>query len=151
MVTYSSRNSVLLKLVACNPLYIQAMMPLGALVGSPIGGMVADWMSRKRSLMLSGIPNFAGWILIVFAQYSRNPVVFKGLLLVGRFITGIATGWMTSPITVRNLSDMDTVTNYSLLSSGSHNGYNLQQPLLFSSVTYTTYSVICKYSHDSRW
>lgn len=123
-------------------------MPLGALVGSPIGGMVADWMSRKRSLMLFGIPNFAGWILIVFAQYSRNPVVFKGLLLVGRFITGIATGWMTSPITVRNLSDMDTVTNYSLQSGGSHNGYNLQQSLLFSSVTYTTYSVICKYSHD---
>ena len=138
MVTYSSRNSDLLKLVACNPLYIQAMMPLGALVGSPIGGMVADWMSRKRSLMLSGIPNFAGWILIVFAHYSENPAVFKGLLLVGRFITGIATGWMTSPITVRNLSDMGTVANYSFLqSSDSHNGYNLQQSLLFSSVTYT--------------
>ena len=80
----------------------QAMMPLGALVGSPIGGLVADWIGRKGSLLLSGVPNFAGWIIIVLAQYSGNPAVFKGLLLVGRFITGMATGWMTSPITVRS-------------------------------------------------
>ena len=77
-------------------------MPLGAFLGSPIGGLVSDWMGRKMSLMLSGVPNLVGWCLIVLSPHTGNPAVFKGLILVGRFLAGAATGWMTSPITVRS-------------------------------------------------
>lgn len=75
-------------------------MPIGALFGSPIGGLMADKTGRKSVLAASGIPNFLGWLVIVLSYYSRSAWTFKLLILIGRFLTGFASGCLTSAVPV---------------------------------------------------
>ena len=68
------------------------------LVGGMIGGLPAGWVAdrwgRKVSVAISGIVFAAGYAVMAFAKVPNiNPQSFKGLLMVGRLITGVASGW----------------------------------------------------------
>ena len=67
-------------------------MPIGALLSSPVGGALSDWIGRKKILQVSGFPNVIGWIMIAVSPYVTSPLAFKWVILSGRFLTGIASG-----------------------------------------------------------
>ena len=75
-------------------------MPAGAVFGAPLGGVAADRLGRKNALLLSGIPNIIGWIIIALSDYSVSPGAFKGLILTGRAMTGFASGWLGATMPV---------------------------------------------------
>ena len=69
------------------------MAPIGAIVGGPIAGWIADHFGRKAALMLVGIPYLSGYLMIVYAHMLNSATAFKVVLQLGRFLTGIGLGW----------------------------------------------------------
>ena len=74
---------------------MQLLGPLGALFGGLIGGLLTDWSGRKPSLLLGVLPHFFGYLTMVYAHMIQHPVVFKMVLMFGRFLTGVGLGWST--------------------------------------------------------
>ena len=72
----------------------QALVPVGALLSCSVVGVLSDWIGWKKVMVVSGFPNAIGWIMIIASPYMANPHVFKWMILSGRFLTGIATGWL---------------------------------------------------------
>ena len=72
---------------------------IGAVVGAPLGSLVADKMGRKYSLMFSGLPLVVGWFMIIM---SGNFVV----MVIGRFLTGLSTsmGYMLPPLYISEIA-----------------------------------------------
>ena len=69
---------------------------VGGMIGGPPAGWVADRWGRKMSVAMSGIVFAVGYAIIALAKVpalTHNSGSFKGLLMVGRFVTGIASGW----------------------------------------------------------
>ena len=79
--------------------------------GAPVGGIVADRVGRKKSLLASGVPNFVGWIMLAASHYVTNITLFKVLLLGGRLVTGVAAGWLGSTVPVSTSSLTVTPNN----------------------------------------
>ena len=50
--------------------------------------------------MLSGLPSVIGWVLIANAHSVETKEAFVVLLLMGRFLTGLAVGWSIFGISV---------------------------------------------------
>ena len=59
---------------------------------------MADRGGRKWALLASGVPNFIGWLLIALSKHTL--VAFKPVILTGRFLTGFASGWLSTVVTV---------------------------------------------------
>ena len=80
-------------------------MPIGALLASPVAGALSDWIGRKTSMLITGIPNVIGWIMIAVSPYVTNPLVFKLVILSGRFLTGISIGCLAviSPVSLGHI------------------------------------------------
>lgn len=65
-------------------LFVSAIL-VGATLGSLFGGLITDWLGRKRSLFLTAILfAFASWMLGNADSYS--------MLLFGRWLAGVALG-----------------------------------------------------------
>ena len=75
---------------------MQAIAPIGALFGGPIGGSIADRWGRKCSLMFTGVPYMTGYLILSYAHYASTATTFKALLLTGRFLTGLGLGWASA-------------------------------------------------------
>lgn len=69
-------------------------------MGGPLGGLVADRAGRKKAMLISGPPNFIGWLMVALTPYTGNAALFKALLLGGRLATGVAVGWLGSTVPV---------------------------------------------------
>ncbi len=76
------------------------MLPIGAVLGAPLGGLAADRIGRKKALLISGPPNFIGWLMVSLTPYTDSAVAFRVLLLGGRLVTGFAVGWLGFTIPV---------------------------------------------------
>ena len=61
---------------------------------------MADQTGRKASLVATGIPNFLGWMVIILSYYSKSAREFQVLILTGRVLTGIASGWISTAVPV---------------------------------------------------
>lgn len=68
---------------------INAMFPVGALIGAATSGFIADKFGRKKTILLVSIIN------IIAAAISASSFYYAQLL-VGRCITGISCGMATS-------------------------------------------------------
>ena len=79
----------------------QAFGAVGAIFGGPVAWPLSEKFGRQASLMLSGIPSLAGWIIIANAHDCDDPTGFLVLLLIGRLLTGFAVGWAIFGISVR--------------------------------------------------
>ena len=66
---------------------------MGGIFGGPIGGWIADKFGRKAGLVHNAIPYLSGYFLILSVSVVSNDIVFKVLLIMGRFLTGVGFGW----------------------------------------------------------
>jgi predicted MFS family arabinose efflux permease len=66
---------------------------LGTIGGSLIGGVLADGIGRKRTILLVSILFALGWVLIARAKTVRD-------ILIGRLLTGVASGGYSSAVQV---------------------------------------------------
>ena len=73
---------------------------MGALLSAPVSGYIADRCGRKCGMMVSGIPNLIGYLILSYAHYSDRAQTFKILLFAGRFITGLGMGFISSVVSV---------------------------------------------------
>lgn len=73
---------------------------VGAIFGGPIAWPLSEKFGRQAALMLSGLPSVIGWVLIANAHSCDTKVAFVVVLLIGRFLTGLATGWSIFGISV---------------------------------------------------
>ncbi|XP_028163884.1 facilitated trehalose transporter Tret1-like isoform X2 [Ostrinia furnacalis] len=83
--------------------WIASMSSFALIFGNIISGYLMDRLGRKRSQFLCGLCFVLGWGIIAFS----NDVL--GLILTGRFITGLCQGWLgpVSPVFVAELSSPD--------------------------------------------
>ena len=77
------------------------MSAIGAIFGGPIGGWIADRWGRKFSLMFCGVPFLMGYLILSYAHYTSEVLLFNVLLMSGRFLAGIGMGWGSSVCPVR--------------------------------------------------
>ncbi len=63
---------------------------------------MTDRIGRKKTLLITGIPNAAGWILIAISPYvtAAGPSVFKVIILTGRFLIGVACSGIFAAVPV---------------------------------------------------
>ena len=69
---------------------------MGALVGAPISGLMADKCGRKDALVWCGVPYLLGYLTLSYAHYMPTALGFKALAFTGRFLTGVGMGWAGS-------------------------------------------------------
>ena len=69
-------------------------MVIGALLGAPIAGWLADSIGRKSALAINSLPLAIGWLLIILSC-ATDGVLFRPLLFAGRFVTGFGAGFAT--------------------------------------------------------
>lgn len=73
---------------------MQAMAPIGAVVGAAAAGFLSDIFGRKLTLILTGLPHLIGWLCLAGSYDLRNiNSIFVLFLLLGRFFTGLGMGW----------------------------------------------------------
>ncbi|XP_003385376.1 PREDICTED: solute carrier family 2, facilitated glucose transporter member 8-like [Amphimedon queenslandica] len=75
--------------------YIGSIINVGALIGATFTGVASDKFGRTALLMVGSIPCVIGWAVIAGSWYfirddNSTPVLV--MLLVGRFLTGLAAG-----------------------------------------------------------
>ena len=63
------------------------------MIGGPIAGWISDRMGRKPALMLVSVPYLTGYMMITYARFATDPILFKAVLLIGRFFSGVGLGW----------------------------------------------------------
>ena len=80
---------------------MQALAPVGAMVGAPLSGVMADRWGRKDALVWCGVPYLIGYLTLSYAHYMPSAQGFKSLAFTGRFLTGVGMGWAGSVGPVR--------------------------------------------------
>lgn len=74
-------------------LFVQATVPLGAILGGLFAWPVADYLGRQAALIIGGVPSLIGWLLISLAVLFESKIGFFAMIFVGRSFTGFASGW----------------------------------------------------------
>ena len=79
--------------------------PVGAVVGSVLSSPVVAVTGFVTGLMIMSLFSVAGWLLIGVSYFTYHggawsAVSFRTLLLLGRLLTGVSTGWAAGVIPV---------------------------------------------------
>lgn len=82
--------------------WIASFYLLGTIPGCILAAFIVDWLGRKTSLLIAGVPLTVGWFLIIIAW---NPYV----LYVSRFISGIGQGvvYVICPMYIGEIADKE--------------------------------------------
>ena len=82
--------------------WIASFYLLGSIPGNIIAGLVVDWIGRKSSLLVAGVPLLLGWIMILIAWHPY-------VLYVSRVISGIGQGviYVVCPIYIGEIADKE--------------------------------------------
>ena len=103
-------------------------MTLGALVGGPVAGLISDNFGRQTALVLIGLPSALGWLSLTVSGWFTTGAFanFFALLLVGRIVSGFASGWASLVVPVSSSLSL------SLSLSLSHSLSLSPLPIIFS-------------------
>ena len=74
-------------------LFLQSLVPAGAIFGGRNVGWAIDKLGRKGTIILCVVPFELGWLLISYAQNH-------GMMYAGRIITGLACGMVSLAVPV---------------------------------------------------
>lgn len=82
--------------------WIASFYLLGTIPGCILAAFIVDWLGRKMSLLIAGVPLTVGWVLIIIAW---NPYV----LYASRFISGIGQGvvYVVCPMYIGEIADKE--------------------------------------------
>ncbi|KAL1138037.1 hypothetical protein AAG570_009732 [Ranatra chinensis] len=119
--------------------WISALLPVGALLGAPITGKIADTIGRKYTLLSQGILLLLSWILILTGESVY-------LLYVARLLAGISVGVSTSvsPMYISEIAEEDlkgSLCSYTQLMLVSGVLYGYAVGAFFS---YRTMAILCE-------
>ncbi|OWR51015.1 sugar transporter [Danaus plexippus plexippus] len=78
-------NSTTISVTEEQASWVGGLMPLAALAGGVLGGPLVDYIGRRKTILLTAVPFFVGWILIATARIVH-------LVLIGRAICGLCVG-----------------------------------------------------------
>ena len=78
--------------------FLVSLPYISIMIFSISGGSIAEWIGRKRTLIIGQIIMMSGWIILYFANNFQ-------LALLGRALTGIGVG-MTIPVQTLQLSEI---------------------------------------------
>ena len=95
---------------------INAMYPIGGLLGAASSGYIADKYGRKNAIHLVSMINIVASIITASSYYYA-------LLLIGRLIMGIACGMATSITSHQSLSQGNITGTHSRYSPFVHLNY----------------------------
>ncbi|XP_011303671.1 facilitated trehalose transporter Tret1 [Fopius arisanus] len=97
---YLKSNTSSIPLSSDDASWIASFYLLGTIPGSLLAALIVDRYGRKTSLLLSGLPLLAGWVLIIIAW---NPYV----LYASRFISGVGQGvvYVVCPMYIGEIAD----------------------------------------------
>jgi MFS family permease len=79
-------------------LLVASMVSLGMPVGCLLMSPMLDGLGRRRTMMLVNVPGLLGWLLIATAPHNKPWILYQ--VYVGRLLTGLAVGLISSPIVV---------------------------------------------------
>ncbi|KAM0727139.1 Facilitated trehalose transporter Tret1 [Formica fusca] len=96
----SSNSSV--RITSDDASWIASFYLLGTIPGCILAAFVVDWLGRKKSLLIAGVPLFVGFIMIIIAW---NPYI----LYASRFISGIGQGvvYVVCPMYIGEIADKE--------------------------------------------
>lgn len=80
--------------------FVASTITLGAFIGAFFCGVAMDFLGRKKTLILLGVPYFIGWLIIALAHSLP-------LILIGRFLTGFPIG-ITSGVLPTYVAEIST-------------------------------------------
>ncbi|XP_016845750.1 facilitated trehalose transporter Tret1-like isoform X2 [Nasonia vitripennis] len=82
--------------------WIASFYLLGNLPGNVLAAVLVDWLGRKASLLLAGLPLTLGWLLVIFAW---QPYV----LYCSRFLSGLGQGlvYVVCPMYIGEIADKE--------------------------------------------
>ena len=81
--------------------------------GGLIAWPISDMLGRQAALMLSGVPALTGWLMIALAHLAdSNAQIFYGVLLTGRGLTGLSSGWSVFCVSVSTSQRLSEKHNY---------------------------------------
>lgn len=66
-------------------MFIASLGVISNPIGAIIAGFLSEWCGRKRTVQMSSIPYFMGWLIISQSMDNYS-------LGIGRFITGLGVG-----------------------------------------------------------
>lgn len=76
----------------------------GGIFGGLFAWPVSSSLGRQPSLTLGGILFLCGWLLISYSvQITESRAAFMTVLLTGRVLNGVASGWSSFYVPVRTL------------------------------------------------
>jgi SP family facilitated glucose transporter-like MFS transporter 8 len=79
---------------------IGPLTPIGAVVGGLLGSLVIALFGLVFSLIASAATFVLGWTMLGVSWFLPSPSWFRVFILLGRTVTGLATGWVATTIPV---------------------------------------------------
>ena len=84
-------------------LLIGPLAPIGAFFGALLSAVVVAIFGLVFAMMSAAVVFMMGWVLLGASFFVSNSVLgFRAIILLGRLVTGFATGWIaaTAPVSV---------------------------------------------------
>ena len=81
---------------------IGPMAPIGAFLGALLSAVVVAIFGLVLAMMSAAVMFVMGWVLLGASIFVVDPLGFRAAILLGRFVTGFATGWIaaTAPVSL---------------------------------------------------
>ena len=79
---------------------IGPLTPIGAVFGGLLGSLIIALFGLVFSLITSAATFVVGWTMLGVSWFLPSPSWFRVFILLGRTVTGLATGWVATTIPV---------------------------------------------------
>lgn len=90
---------------------IAPLAPIGAFLGALLSAVVVAIFGLVLAMMSAAVMFVMGWVMLGASFFVSDPLGFRAIILLGRFVTGFATGWIaaTAPVSLACPTQMHLV------------------------------------------